>query len=94
VPWQGLEPGASLRLHVLARDVAIAAGEVGTLSIRNRLAATVVELGPAHGGMQEIRLDVGGEALLARLTSEAVEEMDLRPGLRVTALIKSVALER
>lgn len=94
VPWQGLAPGATLRLHVLARDVALALGEVGALSIRNRLAATIVELGPAHGGLREIRLDVGGEALLARVTAEAAEEMSLRPGLQVTALIKSVALER
>jgi molybdate transport system ATP-binding protein len=94
VPWQGLTPGAALRLHVLARDVAIATGEVGALSIRNRLAATIVELGPKHGGMREIRLDAGGEALLARVTAEAAEEMSLRPGLLVTALIKSVALER
>jgi len=94
VPWQGLTPGAALRLHVLARDVAIATGEVGALSIRNRLAATIVELGPKHGGMREIRLDAGGEALLARVTAEAAEEMSLRPGLPVTALIKSVALER
>jgi molybdate transport system ATP-binding protein len=94
VPWQGLTPGTALRLHVLARDVAIATGEVGALSIRNRLAATIVELGPKHGGMREIRLDAGGEALLARVTAEAAEEMSLRPGLPVTALIKSVALER
>jgi molybdate transport system ATP-binding protein len=94
VPWQGLAPGATLRLHVLARDVALALGEVGALSIRNRLAATIVELGPAHGGLREIRLDAGGEALLARVTAEAAEEMSLRPGLPVTALIKSVALER
>ena len=94
VPWRGQAPGSTVRLHVLARDVALATGTIGALSIRNRLRATIVELGPVHGGMREVRLDAGGEALLARVTAETVEEMELRPGLPVIALIKSVALER
>ncbi len=94
VPWTGQAPGSRVRLHVLARDVALATGELGSLSIRNRLAATIVEISEIHGGVREIRLDAGGEALLSRVTAETVAEMRLRPGLRVTALIKSVALER
>jgi len=94
VPWHGQPPGTSVRLYVMARDVALAIGEPGMLSIRNRLAATIVEVGPAHGGVQEIRLDVGGEALLSRVAAETVAEMALRPGMPVMALIKSVALER
>lgn len=94
VPWQGQVPGTRIRLYVPARDVALATGDIGPLSIRNRLRATIVEIGPAHRGVREVRLDAGGEALLARVTAEAVEEMGLRPGLPVVALIKSVALER
>ena len=94
VPWTGQQPGSTVRLHVLARDVALATGELGNLSIRNRLAATIVEISEIHGGVREIRLDAGGEALLARVTAETVAEMGLKPGLQVTALIKSVALER
>jgi len=94
VPWTGQAPGSTVRLHVLARDVALATGAIGALSIRNRLHATIVEVGPAHGGVREVRLDAGGEALLARVTAETVDEMELRPGLPVIALIKSVALER
>ena len=37
---------------------------------------------------------VGGEALLSRVAAETVADMGLCPGLPVTALIKSVALER
>jgi molybdate transport system ATP-binding protein len=94
VPWTGQAPGSKVRLHVLARDVALATGPLGSLSIRNRLTATIVEIAPPHGGVQEIRLDAGGEALLARVTAETVDEMRLRTGLPVIALIKSVALER
>ena len=94
VPWTGQAPGSTVRLHVLARDVALATGPLGSLSIRNRLAATIVEIGPVHGGVQEIRLDAGGEALISRVTAETVAGMKLRAGLPVIALIKSVALER
>jgi len=94
VPWRGQAAGTTVRLYVMARDVALALGEPGVLSIRNRLPATVVEVSPAHGGVQEVRLDVGGEALLSRVAAETVADMRLRPGLAVTALIKSVALER
>jgi len=94
VPWQGQAPGTLVRLYVPARDVALATGDVGSLSIRNRLHATIVEIGPAHSGVREVRLDAGGESLLARVTAEAVDDLELRPGLQVTALIKSVALER
>jgi len=94
VPWRGQAAGTTVRLYVMARDVALAVGEPGMLSIRNRLAATIVEVAPAHGGVQEVRLDVGGEALLSRVAAETVADMQLRPGLAVTALIKSVALER
>ena len=94
VPWGGIAPGATVRLHVLARDVALAVGPVGSISIRNRLAATIVEISEPRHGVVQVRLDVGGEALLARITSEAVEEMGLAPGMQVTALVKSVALER
>jgi molybdate transport system ATP-binding protein len=93
VPWRGQVPGTTVRLYVMARDVALALGEPGILSIRNRLAATVAEISPAHGGVQEVRLDVGGEALLSRVAAETVADMGLRPGLAVTALIKSVALQ-
>ena len=94
VPWSGIEPGATVRLHVLARDVALAIGPIGSISIRNRLAATIVEISEPRHGVVQVRLDVGGETLLARITSEAVQEMGLAPGMPVTALVKSVALER
>src|SRR5688572_10882795 len=41
VPRLKLSPGSAVRLRIRARDVAIAVGEPGRLSIRNRLASTV-----------------------------------------------------
>ncbi|MHA1559803.1 MAG: molybdenum ABC transporter ATP-binding protein [Alphaproteobacteria bacterium] len=84
--------GDSLRLRVHARDVALAIGEPGQISIRNRLPATIAEIRPGRNGA-DIRLDLAGSPLLARLTEDAVDELGLRVGTSVTALIKAVAVE-
>ena len=49
-------------------------------------------LGPAQDGTIEVRLDVAGEPLRARITAASAAALDLRPGLAVLALVKSVAL--
>jgi molybdate transport system ATP-binding protein len=84
--------GASKRLRVHARDVALAIGEPGRISIRNRLPATILEMNHTNSGV-DIRLDLAGEPLLARLTADAVEDLGLAEGSKVTALIKAVAVE-
>ena len=80
-------------MRVRARDVALAVGEIGNLSIRNRLAASVVEIGAPDGAIVEVRLDVAGDPLIARVTRDAVAALDLAPGRQVTALIKSTAID-
>ena len=44
--------------------------------------------------MVEVRLDAGGEALVASITAAAAVRSASRPGLPVTALIKSAAFDR
>jgi molybdate transport system ATP-binding protein len=92
VPLLAAPIGTKVRLRVHARDVAIAVGEPGRISIRNRLPARIAAIRP-HGGAADVRLDLSGEALLARLTMDAVEDLGLRERLAVTALIKAVAVE-
>ena len=87
-------PGATVRLRIRARDVAIAVGEPGRLSIRNRLAATVTEIAAARPPMVEVRLDAGGDPVIASITAEAAVALGLRPGMPVVALIKSAAFDR
>ncbi len=85
--------GARARLRVRARDVALAIGPIGNLSIRNRLAGTVAEIA-GSGPVVEVRLDIAGEPLIARITREAARALDLKIGQPVTALIKSTAFDR
>jgi molybdate transport system ATP-binding protein len=86
--------GTEVRLRVRARDVALAVGEPGLLSIRNRLAATVAEIANGVPPIVEVRLDIAGEPLIARITRDAAAALDLKVGAPVTALIKSIAFDR
>jgi molybdate transport system ATP-binding protein len=74
--------------------VALSVGEPGRLSIRNRLPATVTEIRDGSDGAVDVRLDVGGEPLLARITHAAVRDLDLEAAMPVTALIKAAAFGR
>ena len=94
IPGLDLPLGRAVRLRIRARDVALAVGDPGLISIRNRLAAIVTGLAAATPPMVEVRLDAGGETLVASITEGAVQALGLRPGLPVTALIKSAAFDR
>jgi molybdate transport system ATP-binding protein len=89
----GVAIGRRLRLRVLARDVSLALTHCDDVSILNLLPGTVTAI--AAGGHPAARLaqiDIGGTLLLARLTARSVHALDLKPGKRVWAQIKSVAV--
>jgi molybdate transport system ATP-binding protein len=87
-------PGEQVRIRVRARDVSIALARPVGLSIRNVLAGTVVELARDEGSSLDVRLDLHGTALLARITRKSASDLGLRPGLPVFALIKAVSIDR
>ncbi len=93
VPEQAIEPGTPLRLRILARDVSIALERIEDTSISNVLEAGIIgiheDTDPAN---RLLRLDVGGTVILSRVTWRSVERLQLTPGMRVFAQVKSVAL--
>lgn len=87
-----LPSGQALRIKVLARDVSLSL-ERQHSSILNVLPATVAEIAPTRSPAQVLlRLDLGGTALLARITRYSLERLALQPGSRVWAQLKSVAV--
>ena len=85
--------GAAVRIRVQARDVSLALSAHTDSSILNRLEATVVQLQPAANPANVlVRLDVGGTALLARITRRSQQQLGIAVGSRVWAQVKSVAL--
>ena len=88
----GVEPtGGPLFVQFAASDVMLARGETTGLSARNHLPASVAELIPRSGRIF-VALQVGDQRLWAEVTAEAVDDLGLEPGQRVTCLIKSAAL--
>jgi len=63
------------------------------LSIRNVLKGRIRLIEIVSNMNVEIFIEVDGEHLRARITRDALEELDLAVGREVFALIKSVALE-
>jgi molybdate transport system ATP-binding protein len=94
VPRVDLPVGAPLRLRIRARDVMLGLTRPDSLSALNVLEARIAEIGPADGPVVDIRLDLNGVHLLARVTRLTVDRLMLRPGLTVFAIIKSVSFDR
>ena len=93
VPAIGVAAGKLVHLRVQARDVAVACERPERLSIRNVLPAIVVNIEFTESPFVELLLDVNGQHLRSRVTREAVEDLGLRVGQPVFALVKSVAFE-
>ena len=85
--------GTRLRCRIHARDVSLTLVPQLHSSILNCVAATVVDLAPTQTpGHVLVRLDVAGEALLARITRRSADKLGIRAGLALRAQIKAVAL--
>ena len=78
-------------LHIPARDVSLSTAPIDHVSILNRVAGDIDAI-EAHRESALVRVSCGEQSLLARVTQRSVDELGLRPGVRVHALIKSVAV--
>lgn len=94
VPRVAQPVGGVIRLRILARDVSLSVRKPVGTSVLNVLPGRVSTLAVDEGPYAEVRVAVGSAALLARVTRLSAEELGLREGLEVYALVKSVALDR
>ncbi len=91
----GLARGQKIRLRIRARDVAIATHKPAGISIRNVLHASVEHIAmDSETPFAELFMVLKNARIRARLTREAVEELQLAPGMPVFALVKSVSFDR
>lgn len=58
------------------------------LSARNQLSGTVSEISRGEA-IANVVIDVGGQRLMASITVEAVDELELAEGSPVTAIVKA-----
>ncbi len=92
VPGDLSAAGPRILLHIPARDVSLATAGVHGISILNRVDGELDAIDDC-GDSALARVRCGdGQSLLARVTHRSVDELQLAPGVRVQALIKSVAV--
>jgi len=94
MPLHPAPPGTALRLRLRARDVAIALTRPAEISVQNILPAVISAILPTTSPHEVfLHLALGETRLLARVTRDAAERLQLAPGLEVFALVKSVAFD-
>ncbi|MBB5576955.1 MULTISPECIES: molybdenum ABC transporter ATP-binding protein [Rhizobium] len=93
VPGEAAAIGKTVRVHIPARDVILATARPEGLSALNILEGRVLAIGTAADGTVEVKVDCGGDTVLARITQFSSERLGLQIGLPVHAVIKTVALE-
>jgi len=85
--------GRRVRVRIDARDVSLALKPPELTSIINILPAKVMTLSNDGDAAQTlVRLEAGGEPLLARITRRSASQLGIAPGMLLYAQVKSVAL--
>lgn len=92
VPHSGLTPGSSVRIRISARDVSLVLEPRSDTSILNIIPVVVDEIIPEGGAQVTVRLLAGEIPLLARITQKSRFRLELEPGRRAYAQVKSIAL--
>lgn len=85
--------GTRLRARIRARDVMLATERPHGISALNIIATQISAITDNDGPQVLIRLDHGGEELVARITRRSLEALSLAPGQKLFAIIKAVSFD-
>lgn len=92
VSRKDIEFGKTVRLRIAARDVSIMLTKPSDTSILNCFAATVDEIARENESQALLRLSVGDQVLLSKITLKSLALLDLQIGSKVYAQCKSIAV--
>ncbi len=84
--------GAQVRVRIAAQDVILARLRPEGLSALNILPCRVTAVHEGLGPGVLVQLDLGDEALLARITRRSAQALGIVPGVTVFAVVKTVAV--
>lgn len=87
-------PGTRVRLRIMAHEVILSRARPEGLSAQNILAGTVARIVPGAGPGVMVHVAVGDHAIIARITRRAADQLALRPGDTVHAILKSMSVAR
>ncbi|OUR99274.1 molybdenum ABC transporter ATP-binding protein [Gammaproteobacteria bacterium 42_54_T18] len=95
IPFAALSGQDSVRLRIIAKDVSICLDRPLRTSILNVLETTIVDIKDnASKGQSVVKLTLGSQFLLARISLYSKQHLLLAVGDKVFAQIKAVALVR
>lgn len=86
--------GQRVRVRVLAHEVILSRARPEGLSAQNILSGRVVSVVPGEGPGVLVRMAVGEDELVARITRRACETLALAPGDPVHAILKTMSVAR
>lgn len=92
VTLRNAQPGAAVRVQVLARDVILAVFAPEGLSVRNVLSGRIVDITADDADADLVQVDVGGSVVLSRVTRAALQALALRVGMPIYVLVKAVSI--
>jgi len=92
VPGRPRQTGTALRLRIRANDISLCRARPKASTILNILPAVIDAIQPGEGSSGLVRLALGDDRVVARVTRRSIRELSLAPGDRVFAQIKSVAM--
>jgi molybdate transport system ATP-binding protein len=93
VPQIGAEPGSAIRLRIRARDVMVATEPPKGLSALNVFSGRIVAVKSGGGPLAEVRIDCGGDVIVASITRQSLETLGLRQGMEAYAIVKTVSFD-
>lgn len=94
VPGRAAEEGSPLRLRIRASDVSLCRSMPEQSTILNILPAVVEAIQPDDGPSMLVRLVLGQDRIVARVTRRSVRGIGLKVGDSIFAQIKSVAIRQ
>jgi molybdate transport system ATP-binding protein len=90
----GRYDSTSVRLRVSASDISLTRMPAESSTILNILPATIAAIATETEATQLVRLRLGDERLVARITRRSLRQLQLQVGDKVFAQIKSVTVRR
>ena len=94
VPGEYGSTGTAVRLRIRANDISLCRDRPEQSSILNVVPCVVESIQPGAGPSVLIRIGLGEDLILARVTRRSIRELELREGDELFAQIKSVAVRR
>ncbi len=94
VEAQGLSDHSQLKVHIHARDVSLSLKQPESSSTLNIVEARISEIAECTPTQVNVMLMADDTPLLSRVTRLSCDRLDLQPGMKVYAQIKSISLKR